>query len=443
MKMSGNAGLQRCLPTYSPSFRHPFRSSMAGPASSELSSLRRFARRYLLYGTAVLAVLLVLTEATAPRIVEWFQTANRELLWLRVPFALFAFVVGLWTRLHLWALLTPIVLGLFQWVEVRTSWRRGLWWGLALGVPIAALHVALEQGLFALATFTREGVYPDFTTSFVRAEPYDIDDWPLAVLLFRRFVTDYFTYFILAALCFAYEHFVRSREQEAQAQALRAELAQAQLQALRMQVNPHFLFNTLNAIAVLVRGGDTGKAARTLRLLSDLLRATFQGADVQMVPLREEIDFLERYLEIEQTRFGDRLRVDISVDPSISEAPVPYLILQPLVENAVRHGIAPHAEAGVVRVTAAPCGRNGDQIELTVSDSGAGFDTADPDALSDEDSVGLSNTRRRLETLYGERHAFELGTAAEGGARVTLRIPRAPDDTPLETDAVEVPAGSP
>jgi len=410
---------------------------MAGPASSELSSLHRFARRYLLYGTAILAVLLLLTEATAPRVVEWFQTANRELLWLRVPFALFAFVVGLWTRLHLWALLAPVVLALFQWVDVRTSWRRGLWWGLAFGVPIAALHVALEQGLFALATFTREGVYPDFTTSFVRAEPYDIEDWPLAVLLFRRFVTDYFTYFILAALCFAYEHFVRSREQEAQTQALRGELAQAQLQALRMQVNPHFLFNTLNAIAVLVRGGDTDKAARTLRLLSDLLRATFQGADVQMVPLREEIDFLERYLEIEQTRFGDRLQVEIAVDPSVSEASVPYLILQPLVENAVRHGVAPHAEAGRVRVTAAPVGRDGTQVELTVADSGPGFDAFDPDVLSDEDSVGLSNTCRRLETLYGDQHSLELGTAAEGGARVTIRIPREPDDTPLAEDAVD------
>lgn len=407
---------------------------MAGPASSELSSLRQFARRYLLYGTAILAVLLVCTEATAPRIVEWFRAANQELLWLRVPFALFAFVVGLWTRLHLWALLAPVVLALFRWVDVRTSWRRGLWWGLAFGVPIAIVHVALEQGLFALATFTREGVYPDFTTSFVRAEPYDVEDWPLAVLLFRRFVTDYFTYFILAALCFAYEHFVRSREQEAQAQALQAELAQAQLQALRMQVNPHFLFNTLNAIAVLVRAGDTDKAARTLRLLSDLLRATFKGADVQMVPLRKEIDLLERYLEIEQTRFGDRLRVEISVAPSVSETPVPYLILQPLVENAVRHGIAPHAESGVVRLTAAPVGRDGEQVELTVADSGPGFDSLDPDAVTDDDSVGLSNTRRRLETLYGDQHTFELGTAAEGGARVTIRIPLDPADTPFDQD---------
>ncbi|WP_105011614.1 histidine kinase [Salinibacter sp. 10B] len=409
---------------------------MAPSASSELSSLRRFARRYLIYGTVTLLVLLIFTEVAAPRIVEWFRTTPQELLWLRVPFALYAFTVGLWTRLHLWALLVPVVLYLFRWVDVRSSFRRGLWWSLALGVPIAAVHVAVEQGVFTLADFTREGVYPDFTTSFVRAEPYDVEDWPLAVLLFRRFMTDYFTYFILAALGFAYEHFVRSREQEAQAQALQAELAQAQLQALRMQVNPHFLFNTLNAIAVLVRGGETTKAGRTLRLLSDLLRSTFEGADVQMVPLREEIDLVERYLEIEEIRFGDRLRVDIAVDPDVSEVPVPYLLLQPLVENAVRHGVAPHAEAGVVRVTADPLRRDGqpDQVELTVADSGAGFPDTDVDVLSSDDGVGLSNTKRRLETLYGEKHTFDLGTAAEGGARITIRLPVDPEARTFEVD---------
>lgn len=411
---------------------------MAAPASSELSSLRRFARRYLLYGTVVLLGLLVLTEAAAPHVVEWFRTSSRELLWLRVPFAFYAFIVGLWTRLHLWALLVPVVLLLFRWVEVRTSLRRGVWWALAIGVPIAALHVAMEQGVFALADFTREGVYPDFATSFARAEPY-VESSSLTVLLFRRFVADYFTYFILAALCFAYEHFVRSREQEAQAQALQAELAQAQLQALRMQVNPHFLFNTLNAIAVLVRGNETDKAGRTLRLLSDLLRATFKGAEVQMVPLREEIDLVERYLEIEETRFGDRLQVEIDVDPEVSEVPVPYLFLQPLVENAVRHGVAPHAEAGVVRVGAAPVeGETEKHVELIVADSGPGFSNPDLDELTDDDeNVGLSNTRRRLDTLYGDRHTFEIGTAAEGGARVTIRIPVDPN---AQVPAPEDPA---
>lgn len=404
---------------------------MAPSAASELSSLRRFARRYLLYGSVLLIVLLVLTETLAPRIVQWFELATQDRFWLRVLFAFYAFTIGLWTRLHLWALLAPVVLALFRWVDVRTSWRRGLWWALILGLPVAVLHVFIEQGVFSLATFTRTGVYPDFTTS-----QYNTEEWSFTVLLFRRFVADYFTYFILAALCFAYENFVRSRQQEAQAQALRAELAQAQLQALRMQVNPHFLFNTLNAITVLVRSEETTKAARTLRLLSDLLRATFKGADVQMVPLREEIDLVERYLEIEQTRFGDRLQVQIDVAPEVSEVPVPYLLLQPLAENAVRHGIAPHAETGLVRVSARRAEEPPtDQVELRVADSGPGFPSFQVEELTEDDDVGLSNTQRRLETLYGDRHTFDLGTAPEGGAQVTIRLPLDP-----ETDALEVPS---
>lgn len=409
---------------------------MAAPASSELSSLRRFARRYFLYGTLLLAALLVGTEIGVPRLIDWYRWSGRDWLWLELSLSTYALVLGLWTRLHLWALLVPVVLNLFRRVDVRDRLKRGVWWALVIGVPVALVHVAVERGIFAAADFIRRGVYPDFTTSFdLRTiDPYGLEGWRLAVFLFRRFLADYFTYFIVAAICFAYEHFVRSREQEAQARALQAELAQAQLQALRMQVNPHFLFNTLNAIAVLVRGGETKKAGRTLRLLSDLLRATFKGADVQMVPLREEIDLVERYLEIEQVRFGERLQVEIDVDPATSEVPVPYLLLQPLVENAVRHGIAPHAEAGIVRVTAAPVpGGEAEQVELTVADSGPGFPADDPEVVADEDGVGLSNTMRRLDTLYGDRHAFAVGTAAEGGARVTIRLPTDPNATALET----------
>jgi len=181
---------------------------------------------------------------------------------------------------------------------------------------------------------------------------------------------------------------------------------------------------------------------RVKYLLSDLLRSTFKGADVQLVPLREEIDLVERYLEIEEIRFGDRLRVEIDVSPAVSEVPVPYLLLQPLVENAVRHGVAPHAEAGVVRVTAAPAsGPAGRQVELTVADSGPGFPEPSLAALTDDGGVGLSNTRRRLETLYGDRHALELGGAAEGGARVTVRLPVDPDARTFDPEAV--PAAAP
>ena len=413
---------------------------MAVPAASELSALRRFTRRYLQYGTAALLVALVVVEGLGPWLVEWFRAAPGEQLWGRLAFAFCTFAVGLWVRLHLWVLLLPVVLGLFRWADVRASLTRGAGWIVGIGVPVAALHVVVERGVFALAPLTREGIYPNFTTSFdFRAvDPYGLGGWRLAVFLVRRWIADYFTYFIVAALCFAYEHFLRSREQEAQTQSLRAELAQAQLQALRTQVNPHFLFNTLNAIAVLVRGGETDKAGRTLRLLSDMLRATFRGADVQMVPLREEIDLVERYLEIEAIRFEDRLRVEIDVDPDVSEVSVPYLLLQPLVENAVRHGIAPHAEAGVVRVAAQPGtvrGRKG--VTLVVADSGPGFPNEKETLLAESEGVGLANTKRRLDTLYGDAHALELGTAPEGGAQVTIRMPL--DATPDVLDPERTP----
>ena len=419
---------------------------MAVSAASELSALRRFVRRYLQYGTAALLGALVLIEGGGPWLVEWFRTAPGEQLWGRLLFAFCTFSVGLWTRLHLWALLLPVVLWLFRWADVRASLKRGVWWILVIGVPIAAVHVAVERGIFAAAPLTRQGIYPNFTTSFdFRAvDPYGIGGWRLAVFLFRRFIADYFTYFIVAALCFAYEHFLRSREQEARTQALQGELAQAQLQALRMQVNPHFLFNTLNAIAVLVRGGETAKAGRTLRLLSDMLRSTFKGADVQMVPLREEIDLVERYLEIEEIRFEDRLRIEIDLDPDVSEVQVPYLLLQPLVENAVRHGIAPHAEAGVVRVAARPTTVHGQKgVELIVADSGPGFSKNSETLLAESEGVGLSTTERRLDTLYGDAHTLELGTAPEGGARVTIQLPLDTDpevpDPDAERDAPAVP----
>ena len=413
-------------------------------AASELSALRRFVRRYLQYGTVGLVVGLVAIEGGGPWLVEWFRATPGELLGGRLLFAFVVFAGGLWARLHLWALLLPVVLRLFRWADVRAGLKRGVGWVLLLGVPVAVVHVAVERGIFALAPLTRQGIYPSFTTSFdfQTVDPYGLQGGRLAVFLVRRFIADYFTYFIVAALCVAYEHFLRSQEQEAQAQALQSELARAQLQALRMQVNPHFLFNTLNAITVLVRGGQTSKAGRTLRLLSDLLRATFRGADVQMVPLREEVDLVERYLEIEEIRFGDRLRVEIDVDPDTSEVPVPYLLLQPLVENAVRHGVAPHAEAGVVRVTARPTtvhGRRG--LALTVADSGPGFAGDGTAALADDDGVGLSNTKQRLDTLYGDAYTFELGTAAEGGARVTLQVPARPEASPTPfPDAAAVPA---
>ncbi|MES2305583.1 MAG: histidine kinase [Gemmatimonadota bacterium] len=212
----------------------------------------------------------------------------------------------------------------------------------------------------------------------------------------------------------------QARDRERRAAQLRADLAQSRLQALRGQLHPHFLFNTLNTIAALVHSDPDG-AERVTSRLGDLLRETLQDDGETEVPLRRELTFLERYAEIQQTRFADRLSVEVDVPADALDALVPSLILQPLVENAIRHGIEPRAAKGTVRVTAR---RNGDRLELEVHDDGVGIG---PDGCNGHDTsgcgVGLRNTRMRLQELYGEgKSAFSIGPAEGGGtvARVSL-----------------------
>jgi LytS/YehU family sensor histidine kinase len=214
----------------------------------------------------------------------------------------------------------------------------------------------------------------------------------------------------------ALAYMAQARERETQATRLTAQLAEARLGALRMQLNPHFLFNSLNAITVLVRDQNTAAASRMLELLSDVLRLALRADGSHETPLSTELDFLERYLAIEQVRFSDRLRPRIQVDAAIRRAAVPQLILQPLVENALRHGIARRADAGLLEVTAR---RDGDTLVLTVRDDGPGLEPAGQPAAG----VGLANTRARLAALYGDRATLEIANAAGGGVLVTIRLP--------------------
>ena len=204
-------------------------------------------------------------------------------------------------------------------------------------------------------------------------------------------------YFALVGIQHSFFYFAQARERETQAARLAAQLSEARLGALRMQLNPHFLFNSLNAITVLVRDQNTAAAARMLELLSDVLRQVLRTDEGHETTLSSEMEFLERYLAIEQVRFSDRLRPQFKIDPAVARAAVPRFVLQPLVENALRHGIARRAEAGLVQVSAH---REGDQLVLTVRDDGPGLPTTPSNTPS---GVGLSNTRARLAALYGER----------------------------------------
>ena len=196
---------------------------------------------------------------------------------------------------------------------------------------------------------------------------------------------------------------------------LEARLAQSQLQVLKMQLHPHFLFNTLNTISVLM-AEDPKAANRTLVRLSDLLRMTLDDVGAQVAPLKREMDFLEGYLDIERVRFHDRLEIRVAIEPAAWDAQVPTFLLQPLVENAIRHGTSPHARPGRIEISAR---REGDTLALEVRDNGGGLNGNG----SSPRGVGISTTRARLEQLYGPDHRFEIADAPEGGVRVRVTLP--------------------
>lgn len=223
-----------------------------------------------------------------------------------------------------------------------------------------------------------------------------------------------FMYFTVLGCVYAFTYYREAREREAQQSRLAAQLAEAKLGALRMQLHPHFLFNSLNAITVLVRDQKTADASRMLELLSGVLRQVLQSEKRSEATLEEELRFLEQYLAIEQVRFSDRLQVRWEIDPAVRDALVPEFILQPLVENAIRHGVAQLTEGGVIEIEARES--NGDLV-LSVSDNGPGY------RPESDVGVGLANTRARLETLFGDAGELRVSAAAEGGTIATLRFP--------------------
>jgi LytS/YehU family sensor histidine kinase len=260
-------------------------------------------------------------------------------------------------------------------------------------------------------------VYTCLVSLFGIANP--TQGWLLAyrAQLVSALHTEVLTYWMVIGLSHGIDYYRKYRERELRASQLETRLAQAQLDALRMQLHPHFLFNTLNSISVLMTE-DVTAARRMLTRLSDLLRASLDNGATHEVSLREELEFLNNYLAIEQTRFHDRLTVRINVEPAALSASVPYLILQPLVENAIRHGIASRTETGVIAISAV---RDNGTVELKVCDNGRGLGSHTTDEL--KKGIGLSNTKARLEQLYGPHHKFEMKNAAGGGLEVSISIP--------------------
>ena len=234
-------------------------------------------------------------------------------------------------------------------------------------------------------------------------------------LLVKTWHFNLLIYWVIVTVSFAFDYYGKFRERELRTAELEKSLAQAKLQALQMQLNPHFLFNSLHSISSLMHQ-DVEAADRMIVRLSDLLRAALDNSDTQEVTLDKELEFLKRYLEIEQIRFGKRLTVQMDIAPDTLDAQVPNLILQPLVENAIRHGIEPHAKPGRIELRSK---RDGNVLTLEVCDNGAGM----PTNQAVVENVGLSNTRARLEALHADAHKLELLTAPGSGVLVRMTIP--------------------
>ena len=236
---------------------------------------------------------------------------------------------------------------------------------------------------------------------------------------YGRNIIDMAFYWAVLAFGFSNEIYQKYRSEELRAAQLETRLIETELKALRQQMHPHFLFNTMNTIAVLVREKKNDEAVTLVARLSTLLRMSLDNTGVQEVTLRQEMDFLERYLEIQQARFSDRLQVSIAITPEAMQARIPNLLLQPIVENAILHGIAPKPGAGHVDITGRVEGGN---LHLEVRDDGPGFDGT----VRAKEGIGLANTRERLTKIYGSHGQLSLRSEPGRGVSVQIVLPHRP-----------------
>jgi signal transduction histidine kinase len=309
---------------------------------------------------------------------------------------------------YLWALVTGLVL----WLANRFPVEGGRWLRHVL------LHLLFATAFACAVTASFHIIYYFL---FVHAPGRHYA--PAATLrwIIYNSSENYGIYGLLLLLNQVFRYYRRFREGELRTSRLQTQLTRAQLEALKMQLQPHFLFNTLHSISALVHR-DPEAADRMIARLGDFLRLTLENSGAQEVSLRKELEFLTCYLEIERVRFQDRLTTSVEVEPAALDAPVPNLILQPIVENALRHGIAQTRGPGRVEIYAK---RENGSLRIRVRDNGPGLAaiTRPDDGL--KEGLGLSNTRARLEQLYGGAHRFELENAPGGGLLVTLEIPAA------------------
>jgi sensor histidine kinase YesM len=309
----------------------------------------------------------------------------------------------------LWVAFIPLVLWLSNRLPVdRENWLARMLFYVPLGLSLSMIHTFFPI-LISLIFVSNFGTL----VNWLGRRPYFLLTDFLFALVFYGFVL---------ALGQARNYYQRCLERELRVSHFEAQLARAELQALKMQLHPHFLFNTLHSISSL-QLEDVAAAQKMMARLGDFLRLTLDNVGVQKVTLQREIEFLKCYLAIEQVRFGGRLTTVIDVEPEAIDIQVPNLILQPLVENAIQHGIAPHPAPGLINISA-KCERG--KVKITICDNGGGL-KPNSNGKGIVEGLGLRNTRARLKQFYGSNYHFEMKNGAEGGLVVSLDLPLSGD----------------
>jgi len=363
-------------------------------------------RRFLLNWAIVIVVWAVLAGVATTFSYDFRAHVGRPERWSNLARVYF-------TAYILWSIVfTPIVV----WVSRRFTiskqhLARTIFIHMVTALAIAAMSSASRIPLHSI-------IYPQYKEqvpwsafrSFFLANAYD----------------ELWMYLVVAAIAHGLIYFRKFQDRELHSSELERQLTEAQLQMLKMQLQPHFLFNTLNTAYTLIRR-DVDAAERVIIQLSDLLRLTLDNTGAHEVTLHEEISFIGKYLEIEQVRFRERLTVHYEIDPDCLDALVPNMILQPLVENAIRHGIAPNSRPGVIEIVAR---KRQDFLQLTVSDNGQGLD--EDAVLRRKDGVGLSNTRARLLQQYGPSSTLVLKPGRFHGLSATALLPYRQPVTKME-----------
>jgi two-component system LytT family sensor kinase len=302
------------------------------------------------------------------------------------------------TRFYLWAALSPAVVGLLRRFPLQPIAAARVFVHFIASLVFSLIHMGLHMSLAVvlIGRTTLSGGPSSLVVQFVHS-------YPLGVL----------AYWVIIVIVNTTDHYERIGVEQLRSSKLQAQLAEARLRTLQMQLQPHFVFNALHSLSDLVTE-EPKTAVRLIARLGDFLRLTLQNSTAQGVPLKRELDFLDAYLEIERVRFGDRLKVVFEIDPQSLDAEVPSLILQPLVENAIRHGVASHIGPGLVQLVTK---RRGLTLLIEIRDNGPGMPT------NAREGLGLRNTHERLRQTYGLEYSLEVRNQGESGVVVSCELP--------------------